>query len=77
MVEKTAKPEVKPKFLLPSTKFRFSFAKGTKRGEASEAEGMVVAEFLLDASLNEPDDGIEWLADSRASLHVCNYMNLM
>ena len=74
--EKVAEPEVKPKPIQP-TKPRLSFAKGTKRDQAREVEGMVVTEFLPDASLNEPEDEIEWLADSGASLHVCNDLNLM
>ena len=74
--EKAAQLEVKPKLNRP-TKSRLSFAKGTKRDQAREVEGMVVAEFLPDVSLNEPKDEIEWFADSKASLHVCDDMNVM
>lgn len=68
---------MKPKSILSSTKPRLSFAKGTKRDQAREVEGMVVAEFMPDAPFNEPEDEIEWLADSGAGLHVCNNLNLM
>ena len=75
--EKPVEPEVKPKSILSSTKPRLSFAKGTKRDQAREVEGMVVAELMPDAPFNGPEDKIEWLADSGAGLHVCNNLNLM
>ena len=72
--ERAVEPKVKPKLILP-TKSRLSFAKGSKRDQAREVKGMVVAKFLPDVSLNESEDEIEWLADSGASLHVCNDLN--
>ena len=56
---------------------RLSFARGTKNDQSKTVEGMVAHEVLPDASLNEPEDKIEWLADSGASRHVCNDLSLM
>ena len=72
----TAKREKKSS--LPSAmKPRFSFAKGTKKDQAKNIEGMVAHEVLPDASFNVPKDEIEWLADSGANRHVCNDLSLM
>ena len=56
---------------------RLSFAKGTKKDQFKNVEGMVAHEVLPDASFNEPEDEIEWLADSGAGRHVCNDLSLM
>ena len=60
---------------------RLSFAKGTKMQSASESamtiEGMVAHVVIPEESTNEPEDDIEWLADSGAGRHVCNDLSLM
>ena len=70
--------EQEKKSSLPSAmKPRLSFAKGTKKDQAKNVEGMVAHEVLPETSCNEPEDEIEWLADSGAGRHVCNDLSLM
>ena len=69
--------ERKPKLLWPEKKNRVSFAKGTKRDQAREEEGMVMAEYFPDALSDDPLNEPEWLADSGARSHVCNDLKLL
>ena len=59
---------------------KLSFAKGTKLEKARQGvEGMAVAEVLPIVSnvTIAPSDGVEWLADSGTSRHVCTNLGLM
>lgn len=69
--QETPSPPTQPKPKL------VSFAKGTKK-EQAKAEGMMVQEDgTITPYVGGFRRGVEWLADSGASRHVCNNLHLM